>query len=366
MNPEKEVRKIKKALQRKPKPIISSQDMLSTGSTLLNLACSDRINAGLVKGCYYFLVGDSSSGKTWLTFSCFAEASINPSFSDYRFIHDNAENGALMDIERYFGKKVATRIEPPVGTRDDPSYSVTVEDFYDNFDAAVQKGKPFIYVLDSMDALTSEGEVEQTKKSRKARKTGAEVTGSYGTSKPKANKAGMREVAIGTRDTNSILIIVGQTIDNIGFGARFQPKTKAGGHALTFFSTLEFWTSQKEKIKKEVRGKDRELGIISKIRVKKNRITGKDRTVLVPILHSYGIDDIRGCVDYLIEEKHWKGNKDKVKAPEPEFEDYDGPRDIFVDMIVEKGLVQDLRLLVSEVWNSIENECAVKREMRYD
>ena len=93
---------IKKALlTKRKKEVLTAKDFLSTGSTLLNLACTGFPNRGFVKGRYYFIVGDSTSGKTWLSLTCLAEASINPNFKDYRFIYDNAEDGALMDITRF-------------------------------------------------------------------------------------------------------------------------------------------------------------------------------------------------------------------------------------------------------------------------
>ena len=65
----------------KPKKKAPSH-LLSSGSTLLNLACSDDPRGAYRKGHYYYLVGDSQSGKTWLAMSVFAEASINPRYPD--------------------------------------------------------------------------------------------------------------------------------------------------------------------------------------------------------------------------------------------------------------------------------------------
>ena len=108
-----DVEKAKKSLRRKRKAPIGSKDLLGTGSTLLNLACTGKPNGGFAKGRYFFLVGDSASGKTFVSLTCLSEASINPQFDEYRFIYDDAESGALMDIERFFGKAVAERLEPP-------------------------------------------------------------------------------------------------------------------------------------------------------------------------------------------------------------------------------------------------------------
>ena len=86
---------------------------LSTGSTMLNLAMTGSARKGFRTGHYYLFVGDSRSGKTWFCLSCLAEASIDKRFNDYRFIYDNRERGALMDIAYFFGRKAAERIESP-------------------------------------------------------------------------------------------------------------------------------------------------------------------------------------------------------------------------------------------------------------
>jgi hypothetical protein len=90
------------------------------------LSCSGNAKGGFAKGKYHFIVGDSASGKTWLSLTCLAEAAMNPEFENYRFIYDNVEDGALMDIERFFGSKVAERIESPAIDEDGlPDYSST-------------------------------------------------------------------------------------------------------------------------------------------------------------------------------------------------------------------------------------------------
>ena len=58
-------------------------------------------------------MGDSTAGKTWLSFSLFAEACLNGAFAKHRLIYDDVEGGALMDVRKYFGASVADRVEPP-------------------------------------------------------------------------------------------------------------------------------------------------------------------------------------------------------------------------------------------------------------
>jgi len=350
---------IKKALRKKrQKEVLTGKDFLSTGSTLLNLACTGFPDRGFIKGRYCFLVGDTTSGKTWLSLTCLAEASVNHNFDGYRFIYDNAEDGALMDIEKFFGKEVAERLEPPW-----KGFSNTIEDFYFNVDDAIKGGMPFIYILDSMDSLSSESEADKFDKTKKAYREGKETTGSYGDGKAKVNSGMLRRV-IGKPllDSGSILIIINQTRDNIGALPFQSKKTRSGGHALDFYACLEMWSSVVGRIAKTVRNKKRQLGINCKIQIKKNRITGRERAVIIPIYHSFGIDDIGSCVDYLLDEEYWKKGKE-IKAKGLGIK---GSRDKLIRIIEHQGLERDLRELVGDVWNEIEDACVVKRKKRYE
>jgi hypothetical protein len=309
--------------------------------------------------------------NTFLSLTCLAEASISPAFDDYRFILDDVENGTLMDVERFFGQRVARRLEPPRGTRDDPVYSEKIEHFYYHLDDALDKGRPFIYVLDSMDGLSSEDEEKKfaqhkkTFRKNEAREEPGEeekAAGSFGDGKAKKNAANLRRIVPRLRKTGSILIIINQTRDNVGTFS-FEKKTRSGGHALRFYATLELWSSVREKLKKNVRGENRQTGILTKVQVKKNRQTGRETSVEFPIYYSVGIDDVGGCVDYLIDEKHWQKAGPNVKAPEF---DFSGTREKLIKKVEEESLEGKLRDTVAKVWHEVEEACKVERKRRYD
>lgn len=352
-----------KLRKKKKKRKLTAKDFLSTGSTLLNLACTGKPHCGFAKGKYYFIVGDSVSGKTFLSLTCLAEASINPNFDDYRFIYDNVEDGALMDFEKFFGKAVARRVEPPEydEIHDGFVHSTTIEEFYYHVDDALKKDKPFIYILDSMDGLSSEQEKDKFEDTKKAYRKGRETTGSYGDGKAKKNSSGIRQLLSPLRKTGSILIIISQTRDNMGFG--FEKKTRSGGHALKFYACLEMWSSVKKKITKAIRDKSRQLGNECLIKVKKNRIIGKERSIVIPIYHSFGFDDVGSCVDYLIDEEHWRVKGNKILAKEFDFV---GSKEKLIQYIENEGMEKDLRDIVGDVWTEIEEACNVKRKRRYE
>lgn len=327
--------------------------LLSSGSTVLNLACSGKADGAFAKGGYYFLVGDSSSGKSFLTRTMFAEACLDGAFKSHRLVDDDVENGANMDYAAYFGTKMAKRVEKRAST--------SVENFYDDLVAQLKKG-PCVWLLDSMDALRSQADQQKTEENRKARAKGKEEKGSYGMGKAKANSNYMGEVNSLLVKTGSILVVIGQTRDNIGFDAVFNPKTRAGGNSLTFYAQMEIWTSVREKLKVKVNGKDRQTGIVVQALVKKNRQTGRVRKVYVPLFNASGIADVDGSLRYLIDEGHWKGANGTVAAPEF---DYTGTHDGFVKMIEDGDLEEHLSGLVEEVWTDIDARTAVVRKSKY-
>ena len=353
---------IKEAATTKPEKKRNKRtDFLSTGSTLLNLACSGRPSGGFLKGKYYFLVGDSSSGKTFLSMTCFAEAAHSEYFKHHRLIYDNVEDGCLMDLEKYFGKKTADKVEPPaIGFDGLPQYSRQIEDFYFHVHDAIEEEKPFIYVLDSMDALTSQDEIEKFDETKKAMRAGKTTSGSFGDGKAKKNSSSLRRLLTPLSKMDSILIIINQTRDNLGFG--FAKKTRSGGHALKFYAACEIWTSVKGGIKKTVKGKDRKIGNYIQIETRKNRITGKETSVVVPIYPSHGIDDIQSCIEYLIDEGHWKKKGANIGATEF---DSKGNMNHLIEKIESEGKEKELQKLVWDVWKEIEETSAVKRKRRY-
>lgn len=348
----------KKMTNRKRKRELTDSDFVSTGSTLLNCACTDKPNRGFAKGLYYLFDGDTSSGKTFFSLTCFAEAAINRNFDDYEFIYDNAEHGALMDVAEFFGKDVKRRLRAPAEDGEgEPLYSETIEEFYDNLDDWVKSKKPFIYVLDSIDALDSEPASDKFKEQKKDRRRGREVTGYYTDGKARINSSHLRRYLPSLRKVGSILIIINQTRSNIGgYG-----KTRSGGWALEFYACLEIRSKVKEDLTKTYKGKKRIQGRLCQLRVKKNRVRGKDRTVNIPIYNTYGIDDIGSCIDYLVDEGHWERKKASIDAEEF---DVVYSRDKLINYIIENNLEKDLREIVGDVWSDIEEAVAIHRPKR--
>lgn len=363
------VEQVKKALRAKSprlNKVIPPKDLLSSGCTVLNLACSDRIEGAFAKGRYYFIVGDSQAGKTWITHATLAEAANNPEFNDYELIFDDAEGGTLMDVGFYFGMKTAERVKAPRYHEGEPVYSQRIEDLYDNIANLSKAGKKFIYVIDSMDALTSKASDKKYEEQKTAREKGKEEKGDFGDGKAKINAQNVRRTLSHLRETGSILIIINQTRDNPDAGRFEAKKTRSGGHALSFYASLEIWLSVGTKVKRTVRGKERKIGAISKARVKKNRVTGKDRDCLFSFYNEVGLDDVGTCVNYLCSEGTWKRAKDGTITASFEDHEHKAKFEAVIAFIEENDLENELQDICQETWSDIEERCRVTRKRRYE
>jgi len=315
-------------------------------------------------GGYHLFVGDSDSGKSWFMHTALAEASINSKFNEYRLIYDNTEAKSLMDIARYFGDRLAARIEAPRTKNGEPVYSETTEDFYYNVDDALGLDRPFIYILDSQDSLTSNREAKKFDQLKaKARGKKVEVSdGDYSDGKAKVHSSHMRKLIAPLAKTGSILIVVNQSRDSFSM---FDRDSYSGGRALKFYAVCQLWSYHAGKIQREYHGKKRQLGIRSLVKIKKNHITGKMGEVEVPIYHSHGFDDVGSCVDYLLGEKVWTKNKAGTIQATGIGPTIEANREKLIRRIEGQNMEDDLRDLVGETWKEIEAATAVERKDRY-
>jgi RecA/RadA recombinase len=354
---------ILKAMAAKPKK--KKHHYLNTGSTMLNLGMSNGAFKGIRCGSYVMFVGDSGSGKSMLVHTCLAEAANDPFFDEYEFIYDGPEQGNKMDYVKFFGKKAARRIRSPSFT--ETPFSTTIQEHYYNMHHELDQGSPIIYVTDSMDALTAEQDEEKFDETmaayakRRDGKKGKDPAGSYGTAKAKANSDNIRLILPRLITTGSIWLCINQTRENLGFG--FDKKTRSGGKAQKFYADIEVWMSRVKKLTKKVLNKDRAIGIISECHIKKNRYTGNEPKVQIPIYRSVGLDDLESCFMFMLEE----GGIKKV-ANSFVWKDADlkicGVQD-FIQALEENDLENDFRKACQQRWIEIEEGCIVPRKKRY-
>jgi RecA/RadA recombinase len=339
----------KKAMLKKTPPPkkLEASDFLSFGITLANMGTYGNSTCGLAKGRIYRLAGRESTGKTFVCRGILAEAVRNQSFKDYQLIYDDIEHGAMMDTLKFFGQPLVDRMVAPSynAKTKEPIYSSNTSDLFGGIRKMLDKGKKFIYVADSLDALEGVGENKMTD------------------AKAKAYSQELRKLLDPLMATGSILILISQARANMGTGPFAKQDISAGGRALTHYPSASFWMSKFRTITKTYKEKKYPIGVEIMMHIQKNRISGLDRRVKFKLYNSYGIDDIGSNTTYLIEHGHWIKNQEGIVTA-PEF-DHVGTEVQLVSKIETNNNQRELQLLVSKVWRQIEAACTPKRIPRY-
>jgi len=335
------------------------KDWVSSGCILFNLACSDRWYGAYKIGTMINIVGDSSSGKSILVLSGMAAIANNPAFDEYRLIYDDAEFADSFDHLKLFGQNFVDRIEPP-----GEENSSTIEQFFDHIMDAVDDGRPFIYCLDSFDAIDADAEIEKEQDNRKHRKEGnlSKIKGSFQATKQKKASQMFRQICSKLKQTRSILIIISQTRDNLA-AMSFSTKYRAGGKALKFYASIEAWLAYKGGLDKTYQGVKHKIGVQTIAKLEKNKFTGKRKEAEFPIYYDYGIDDITSCVDFLILNKWWVLKKQTVLAEEFN-QEMTKPK--LIEYIEQNHLDKKLFKITQQCWDRIENSLKLNRRSKYD
>jgi|GEM_PF-814732 len=364
------VEDIEQSIKNPVRKEILTETLIPSGSTMLNLACSDNPFAAYGLGKIVTMPGSSSSGKTILMLTAMAEMAINSRFDDYKFYYDDGEESLAFDMD-YLFKCLVGRLTAPGGYDDDnePIYSNTIQDFRLNILSKCQEKKPFIYVLDSLDALTTDEELEKEYKKAILMAKGdiaaiKALSGSYNTEKAKILGQALRMINGAIKKTNSALFIVQQIRQKIGvtFGKQ---TTTSGGNAPFFYSTHQVWLNKTNQIKNPKYGL--KIGNSVSAEITKNKLIGKLRDIKFDVFPDYGIDDIGSMIDYLCASKTWKKGGSRITPIG--FNDIKAGGETFykkdlVKIIEKENAENDIKKLCGETWNRIEESVKLSDRKR--
>ncbi len=299
-----------------------AHEFLPSGSTLLDLCNGGGWGLGRVVN----IVGDRAVGKTLIAIE--ACANFAKLYSPSRIRYN--------EVEAAFNRTYAESMGLPknISFCED---CATVEQFDKDLTEWLEAQKedgPYLYVLDSLDALSDDAEM--------GREMG---DATYGTGKAKALSEMFRRRISLLRDKRCLLMIISQIRDKIGvtFG---ETKTRSGGRALDFYASQIVWLHAAEKITQQVSGVKRVVGVDVIAKNKKNKLGLPFREATFEILFNFGIDDESSMIDWL------KANKGSID-PAVVAKELKTAR-VNQDREAVRAIAANLRTLTHARWHEIE------------
>lgn len=293
---------------------VSSDLLLPSGCDVLNLCCSGSVKGWAKPGVIVNVPGDSNSGKTVLALT--AQAATFYKYGNiFKYDFIDYERALGIDIKKMFGEpfaKALNYIAPK------PGKDSTIERFTKLVKALIYnkgkpipqtldpkkplKGEPHFIVCDSWDNLSCFPELIALAKEENA--PDDDDKSSIGMQRAKTASQRLGKIQLYLADTDSFLIINSQVRMKPLKGMVFaDPRSRNGGNALSYYSFIELWLTANENIGKD---KKRPIGVVSQAKVKRSKMTGKKRSVRIPILNDYGVDNTRASIMFLADEGVFK------------------------------------------------------------
>lgn len=323
-----------------------------TGSTLLNLALSNKAHGGWSAGHPVHVIGDSNTGKSVLALSAHAEAAHNPAFDNYGLWDLDAESSRDFDIPDMFGTKTADRLE----SVDDVD---TIEDWHSHMINSLEgeNKPPFIEVVDSLNGLPSKSDVEAARQRAKGKDKETMGAGQASTL-----SECFPQIVGELENSNSLVLLVSQTREPINAGG-FKTKDFSGGKALWFYCHQRVWLAVLQKIKKTYKGKDWPVGNWIRVFVQRTRVTGRSMTIDFPIQTGYGIDDVWSVVSFLKSCGWWsKTSSQKINAHDLGIE---GTEAKLIEEIEQNEWEDQLKEIAENCWSDVLENITPNRKKKY-
>lgn len=281
--------------------------MFLTGCKLLDMVVGGAKGVyGFPSGKFINIVGDKSAGKTFLSNEIIAWAYHNLDKKKFRWVYDDCEGGYSFNTMNLYGFDIMP---------EEPIRSTTVEEAccnITNFCNSLKNDQFGIYVLDSLDGLTSNEQDERAEERLKAFNTGKTFDkGSYGMGKQKyLSQEFFPQLCSSVKEKNVLVIIISQIRENVDMFS-FEKYTRSGGKAMDFYAHTVLWLATAKYIEK----KDRKVGVVVKAKVTKSKTPRPFRECFFSFLYDYGLDGIGTSVDYLYDLRTPKGElTTKAKA----------------------------------------------------
>jgi recombination protein RecA len=253
---------------------------VKTGSSMLDLAISNRPDGGLPVGRITEITGLEASGKSLLA----AHALANTQQQGGLAVYIDTENAVSRDFLEAIGLDLQKMLYIPLET---------VEDIFEAIESITEsvrksnKDRLVTIVVDSV--MGASTKIEMAKEFDKD---------GYATSKAIILSKGMRKLTNMIGRERICLLFTNQLRTRLGvaFG---DPYTTSGGKAIPFHASVRLRLKSVGQIKMKKDGVDQVIGIKTRAQVVKNRMGPPLKTIDYDIYFESGIDDYGGWLNIM-------------------------------------------------------------------
>ncbi len=255
-------------------------DWVSTGSTLLDLAISNRPDGGLPVGRIVEFTGLEASGKSLIMAHLLANTQKKGGLA----VYIDTENALSEEFLRAIGVDVSNMLYVPLET---------VEDIFEAIESIIEsirkssKDRLVTIVVDSVAGATTK--IEQDADYSKD---------GWATSKAIVMSKAMRKITGMIGKQRVLLAFTNQLREKLGvmFGDKY---TTSGGKALGFHSTVRVRLNSIGKIKAKEGSKEVIVGVQTEATIIKNRVGPPFKKAQFEIFFDSGIDDLNSWLNVL-------------------------------------------------------------------
>lgn len=307
----------------------NTEQMISTGSTLLDLAISGgrKRGGGIPGGIMVVAYGPSSSGKTVL--ACEVAGYIQRAGGQVKY----------KDSEARLNKKFSELFDLKYDDIDYEKPNTVTETFLQLHkwqpDTSIING----YIVDSLAALSTDMEMEKDEGDKMGMKRAKDFSEQL--------RKGARKVT----ENNILLFCTNQIRENAGAGLYERKDVNPGGKAIEFYSSLILRFTNSKKIPKEItfHGKKvkRAIGIKTTVEVVKSSVWEPFHTAPISIYFQYGIHDIQENLQFI---KDFTKNKVYTIGGES----LSNSMEASIKIVEDEGLEDQLKEEVIDLWEEIE------------
>ena len=335
-------KKVETPTEEEPEFTGNFETVISTGSTLLDLAISgNRIRGGgLPGGVFVEAFGPSQSGKTALL--CEIAGNVRRQIGETQF-HDPE---ARLDAE--FGKMFGMKIK-----EEDYFQPNTVTEVFKNVRAWIPPANPKKKIIhgifaDSLAALSTDMEMEN------------DEGDPFGGRRAKEFSEQLRKTCRIIKQKNYLMVCSNQIRMNIG-GGTYAPKySTPGGEAIKFYASIRLKFNNPNKVYKTVKVAGKEvkkvIGIETEIEVVKT-VDAPYRKADVMILYNYGFDNVRQNLQYI---KDFTKNTTYMLGERV----LSNSMEDAIKIIEDSNAENDLREEVINLWEEIEEKFVQERKQK--